>query len=436
MTVDTPTTSSTPSGPLFKTSHADEIPSIVIENGTSMTRVGYAGEGLPRHIIPTAYGKDKDGNYSIGDSVHDFSPGKEVYSPMADGIVQDWDAITRNWDYCYNQLLDIPEEETCELPFATTETPWNTIENKNKAAEIAFEHLRVPLFSIIKKPLCTAYNSELPTSLVVDVGAGVASVTPVVEGNIVQKGVMHTRFAGDFITYHIVRMFESKNINVVPSYRVKKKMPLELNQQPDPSVYRTDINPDTDVTSSYHSYEVSRVIDEFKETSSYVSGANLSNGSNMATPARPFEFPDGFNTMLTVERLATVEPLFKPREYHIPGITLPDNSLGISEMVGQCLNKAELGGEVTGVLLNNIIITGGSTLFQGFSVRLRNDLDMLYQQYQAKVRVLQQNSPLAQKCSVWTGASILASLGQFDQSWVTKQEYEEFGADIIEKKFK
>ena len=36
--------------------HADEITSVVIENGSSWTRVGYSGEGLPRHTFPTRYG--------------------------------------------------------------------------------------------------------------------------------------------------------------------------------------------------------------------------------------------------------------------------------------------------------------------------------------------------------------------------------------------
>jgi actin-related protein len=34
----------------------------------------------------------------------------------------------------------------------------------------------------------------------------------------------------------------------------------------------------------------------------------------------------------------------------------------------------------------------------------------------------------------WIGGSILASLGSFQQLWVSKREYEEQGAQIIEKK--
>lgn len=34
----------------------------------------------------------------------------------------------------------------------------------------------------------------------------------------------------------------------------------------------------------------------------------------------------------------------------------------------------------------------------------------------------------------WIGGSILASLGTFQQMWVSKQEYEEEGFNIMEKR--
>ena len=36
--------------------------------------------------------------------------------------------------------------------------------------------------------------------------------------------------------------------------------------------------------------------------------------------------------------------------------------------------------------------------------------------------------------SVWIGGSILASLGTFQQMWMSKAEYKEYGAGLIHKK--
>jgi actin-related protein len=38
------------------------------------------------------------------------------------------------------------------------------------------------------------------------------------------------------------------------------------------------------------------------------------------------------------------------------------------------------------------------------------------------------------KFSPWLGGSILSSLGSFQQMWMSKQEYEEHGAIMIERK--
>lgn len=36
--------------------------------------------------------------------------------------------------------------------------------------------------------------------------------------------------------------------------------------------------------------------------------------------------------------------------------------------------------------------------------------------------------------SVWIGGSVLASLGSFQQMWLSKAEYEEYGPGLIHKK--
>ncbi|KAJ2323170.1 NuA4 histone acetyltransferase subunit, partial [Coemansia sp. RSA 2681] len=47
-------------------------------------------------------------------------------------------------------------------------------------------------------------------------------------------------------------------------------------------------------------------------------------------------------------------------------------------------------------------------------------------------------APLASKterrATAWLGGSILASLGTFHQLWVSRAEYEEHGAGIVDKK--
>jgi actin-like protein 6A len=44
------------------------------------------------------------------------------------------------------------------------------------------------------------------------------------------------------------------------------------------------------------------------------------------------------------------------------------------------------------------------------------------------------NGQIERKSSSWLGGSILASLGTFNQLWISKKEYEEVGSSIIETK--
>jgi len=40
----------------------------------------------------------------------------------------------------------------------------------------------------------------------------------------------------------------------------------------------------------------------------------------------------------------------------------------------------------------------------------------------------------ARKYSVWIGGSIISSLSTFTNMWITKQEYQESGAEIVHRK--
>lgn len=44
------------------------------------------------------------------------------------------------------------------------------------------------------------------------------------------------------------------------------------------------------------------------------------------------------------------------------------------------------------------------------------------------------SNPVERRYSVWIGGSVLASLGSFQQMWMSKAEYAEYGPGLIHKK--
>ncbi len=91
---------------------------------------------------------------------------------------------------------------------------------------------------------------------------------------------------------------------------------------------------------------------------------------------------------------------------------------------------------ITGPLLSPpplaVLLTGGGSLLSGLSKRLYwESLTLIPAAFKPRILTA---TPLERKFSSWIGGSILGSLGTFQQLWVSKQEYQEFGPGIISER--
>merc|ERR1711962_1481765 len=83
--------------------------------------------------------------------------------------------------------------------------------------------------------------------------------------------------------------------------------------------------------------------------------------------------------------------------------------------------------------MGNVVVTGGNTLLQGFNDRLNRDLGIKTPSTM-RFKLIAANGPQERRYGSWIGGSILASLGSFQQMWVSKQEYEEGGRAQVDRK--
>lgn len=404
-------------------------PGIVIEAGSSFTRLGLAGDHCPYYVLSSEYAKDGD-DLLFANDLFNYTPNKEIFTPVIEGVIHDWDPTVTMWKKYIDEIGLEPQEQ----PLVLVEQPWNPRGNKCKAMEMVFEDMSVPVFSLVKSPLCAAFQSARTSVIVIDVGASGASVTPIIDGAIIHKALMRSRLGGDFLAAEILHYLESKNIPVVPQYQVKYK---EANLGPgEPS----NVHLEPKGTESYHNLQISRLIDQFNGCVTQVSPtaiptqqvSNPASAAGVRGGVRAFEFPTGYNVLFGAERFNMAEPLFKPST---SSLSLPENSLGISEMLYQSLNKVDASPEIMTNLLSNIVVCGGTTLLTGFCRRIENDLLTMLPNYQCKFHI--EPTPRDRVSLVWTGASILGSIGTYDDMWVSKEEYAEVGADqLVEKRFK
>ncbi|KAH8704719.1 chromatin remodeling and histone acetyltransferase complexes subunit putative [Talaromyces proteolyticus] len=457
----------------------DEVSAIVLDPGYSTTRAGFAGEDTPKSLVPSYYGKyiaDSE-KFLFGDDIFVTPrPGISVHNPVGrDGIVEDWDAAQRLWEYSFksrltgtkpgnpmlNGLNDVPEGELpadmegveveekplADSPLLMTECGWNPTKAREKTIEIAMENWGTPAFYLAKNGVLAAFASGKASALVVDIGASNISVTPVHDGMVLKRGVQHSPLGGDYISSQIRAFFKSNSpqpITITPHYLVSSKTAVEAGQRPQ-ATYKT-FPPDKAPDASYRKLLEERTLTEFKESVVQVwpgpgrlaaVGPNGLPNEEMAknSPGRPFEFPDGYNQVFGVDRYRVAESLFDIKAHIADSeseFAAPTLNQTIPELIKAALHAVDV--DIRPHLLQNVVVTGASSLLYGFTDRLNQELMQMFPG--PRVRLSAPGNTAERRFGSWIGGSILASLGTFHQMWISKKEYDEHGPNIVEKRCK
>jgi actin-related protein len=143
--------------------------------------------------------------------------------------------------------------------------------------------------------------------------------------------------------------------------------------------------------------------------------------SNKNSVDKEYELPDGTVIKVGNQRFRCPEALFKPMNI---GLEAP----GIHDTTYNSINKCDI--DVRKDLYQNIVLSGGTTMFEGLPERLQKEVSNLAPSA-IKVKVV---APPERKYSVWIGGSILASLSTFQTMWIQKKEYDESGPTIVHSK--
>lgn len=391
----------------------------------------------------------------------------EIRNPMAEGIVEDWDTAQKIWEKSFtsrllqpkgkspsqNNLNDPPkpgeEDEHMDVdnedneggilsehPLLMTEPGANPGKNREKACELAMETWNAPAFFMVKAGVSAAFASGKASALVVDVGAASTNITAVHDGLVLKKSVQRTPLAGNFVTNQLRLFLAQQNppVTVRPHFMIQGKQIVEPGAPASATLRSTD-----GITDSFMKLQQDRVLHNMKEyaVQTYPQG-KLSSASpdilsTFSNQPRTFEFPDGYNIALGAERFKVVEGLFDPSAaYTDPSDSTSEGAKSIIACIKASLDQVDV--DVRMQLLQNVVVTGGSSLLVGFTERLNNELTTMYPS--ARVRLSAAGNVYERSYGPWLGGSILASLGTFHQMWISKKEYEEFGANIVEKRCK
>jgi actin-related protein 4 len=442
----------------------DEVSAIVLDPGYSTVRAGFAGEDVPKSVCPSFYGQSS-GQYQFGENaIHAPSAGLEIKNYWgSDGIVENWETATKLWEYAITSRLtgarpgapsrnglndgngdqmdvemDGLEDKEAPLedsPLLVTEPGWNSAKAREQTIEIAMENWGAPAFFLQKTGVLAAFASGKSSGIIIDVGASHTSVTPVLDGMVLRKGVQKSPLAGNFVSEQIRMSFKQAQpeVPLTPHYMVKSKSPVDAGQ-PATATYKSFSTPPSD---SFRLNEEERILTSYKESvvevwpgpGRFTGGTNEELARSM--PGRPFEMPDGWNQVFGIERFRVAEGLFD----HTVALPSPDGEKVKAEHTIPRLVQAAIqavDADQRPLLLSNIVVTGGSTLLYKFNERLNYEINSIYPSTRNKL--IAPGSVVERKYAAWIGGSILASLGSFHQLWISKAEYDEHGPGIVEKR--
>ncbi|XP_070340449.1 actin-like protein 6B isoform X1 [Equus asinus] len=456
----------------------DEVGALVFDIGSFSVRAGYAGEDCPKADFPTTVGllaaeeggglelegeKDKKGKIFHIDTnaLHVPRDGAEVMSPLKNGMIEDWECFRAILDHTYSKHV---KSEPNLHPVLMSEAPWNTRAKREKLTELMFEQYNIPAFFLCKTAVLTAFANGRSTGLVLDSGATHTTAIPVHDGYVLQQGIVKSPLAGDFISMQCRELFQEMAIDIIPPYMIAAKEPVREGAPP--NWKKKEKLPQ--VSKSWHNYMCNEVIQDFQASVLQVSDSPYDEQVAAQMPTVHYEMPNGYNTDYGAERLRIPEGLFDPS--NVKGLS-GNTMLGVGHVVTTSIGMCDI--DIRPGLYGSVIVTGGNTLLQGFTDRLNRELSQKtppehpglqsrpsplwlpslshpqpcpfpeprrllppapISPQSMRLKLIASNSTMERKFSPWIGGSILASLGTFQQMWISKQEYEEGGKQCVERK--
>lgn len=416
----------------------DDVGAIVVDIGSNTTRVGFAGEDTPRADIPSVVGivenKVIDGEgkenlekkyYLDTTYINAVRGNMELKTFLQDGMIDDFDLFEKMMDHIYSQHIHVKTAE--ENPVLMSEASWNVRSKREKICEIMFEKYKVPAFFLVKNSMLAAFGNGRSTGLVLDVGAAHASAVPIQDGYVLQQAIVREPIGGDYITNLCKGYFEHRKIDIVPPYLVASKQQFKEDETPKWTP-KQNIPP---LTESWKNYAIKRVIQDYQSSVLQVSTDSPYDKSTASTyPIVHHEFPNGLNFESSSERFLIPEKLFNPHE---TGDGIPDttNTLDMAQLVTTSVGMCDI--DLRAALYGTLIVTGGSSLITGFTDRLQMELSSKIPP-SMRLKLYHTSQAAERRFGAWIGGSILASLGTFQQMWISQSEYRECGKAQVDRK--
>ena len=364
---------------------------VIIDNGSGFIKAGFAGDDTPGVVFPSVVGKrlkpvSAGQNTYVGDEAQAMSRQGilTISHPLENGIVTNWDDMEEIWSHTFHNELRV---DPAAQPVMLIDSALNVKANREKMVKIMFETFKVPALYVATAPALSLYKSGHRTGIVLDCGYGFVQIVPIYEGQVLSNAISCLDLTGSDLTNYLMELLTERGY-------------------------------------SFTTLAEREIVTDIKEKLCYVAedfDDEMRKASQSSELEKIYELPDGQVITIDSQRFRCPEILFKPS---LIGL----NSEGIHVATYDSIMKCDVG--IRKDLYANIVLSGGTTLFPGMNVRLNKEITSLAPPSMA-VKII---APPERKYSAWSGGSLLAASGDFEERWVTKEEYAQDGYSIVHSK--
>eukprot|EP00053_Salpingoeca_punica_P004509 m.49475 g.49475 ORF g.49475 m.49475 type:complete len:514 (+) comp12826_c1_seq1:2177-3718(+) len=404
----------------------EKIPTIVIDLGSNTVKAGFAGQDAPKFVLSSVVGgirsehimdlekhKHIDRDFYVGDEAWAYKDILQIKRVLQRGVVKEWDHLRRLLEHLFYQEMKLTPESIREHPVLISEEPLNPKGNREKIAELLFNHFNVPALFVANTSTLALYASQRITGVVVDIGYGVSTSVAVYDGDVLPNTLRRLNIGGYDLDLYLMRLMNEKGyrfneLNVFDNFIIRDLKERTCYVAPDYDAELKRIG-NSDVKSKWAKGGNSLAV-KYDVTG---------HGNDMLPGYEKKGIPDEIT--IEKERFQCAEALFDPQAYLGQDTIIP----GVHKMVMETIKACPI--DLVKEMYGNIVLSGGTTLLEGFADRLRHDL----REIAPPSVLIQIDATKNRHLGAWIGGSILASVKSFNPHWISLEEYRSIGKDIV-----
>ena len=360
---------------------------VIIDCGSGKCKAGLSGKILPSVEIPTLVWhpqsnnmvtKDDESSLLFGTKALEAENG-ELNQPIKNTKITDWDDFELFLGNLFKNELKINTEE---YGIFITEPSLTPKDSRERLAKLLFEKFNTPFIFTTNGAVLTSYGARKYSGFVLDVGYDSSRIVPIECGYPYSSCIQTVDVGGKDVSEFLM-----KNL-------IKK---------------------------GYDAKILRKNIDFIKENYCYV---NDDDSNKKEMEEKIIKLPDGTEIKLDKEISLCPEILFHPEMVNktVGGIANTFCS-SVSDIDHYIEKKFEW---------NDLIIAGGSSMFNGFIDRIKVEIGRYYGgKYKNRMKIIEVNK---RNLMQFVGASTFSMNQIFKGLCTTKEEYNEYGPSAVHNK--